>query len=594
MEQRELQEDNTKNPMEEITEEQFLKNLYLFMKKRDTPIERIPNLGFKQIDLFMMFKTVSDLGGYHQVTSHQQWKRVYNTLGGNPRSTSAATCTRRHYEKLLLPYECQLKGILMTMPQHQSRPNRYTKDDDGGQRPSKYRLLSVPPGPQYLQLEPHGKIYSLPLHYHPYYNLAHPVLPPYGPIPSSVIPPHAFPAPKFPQFPLDLPHQEPVTMVREPLDKLRSLAEKYKTACGLSPSEPLNLSVKASAQGSDINPTSSFSPPSCSKNPKFLNKPSTLYTPHHADVISEENETQVGESGEGAPTFSESEKKNETHDADVQAPTPSDSPIFISALMPEPDKDVFETTPKPWSLKADFPVQPAKDGVIRTEEEGFNFSHVLNRVHKEKEGKMEIEVPLSVFRNWLKLYGSSAKLPEAKEHLVSDYEKPFGKTSLFDADISPTDPTLRSPQNQTSANKLRLRNGSSLVPNTKADNNQDGKTSGGFLRKGETGQDIQLLDQQNINKSYKLKPTDFWDIYTKENSTENSMAPHTPNKPDSSPPGVRGFASKVYMEDMRQKGMPKLEVEPSAVLKVNSSPASVFLLSPDEMMKLQNIISSSS
>ena len=34
-----------------------------------------------------------------QVTTHQLWKQVYNTLGGNPRSTSAATCTRRHYEK---------------------------------------------------------------------------------------------------------------------------------------------------------------------------------------------------------------------------------------------------------------------------------------------------------------------------------------------------------------------------------------------------------------------------------------------------------------------------------------------------------------
>lgn len=29
-------------------EKQFLKDLYLFMRKRNTPIERIPNLGFKQ------------------------------------------------------------------------------------------------------------------------------------------------------------------------------------------------------------------------------------------------------------------------------------------------------------------------------------------------------------------------------------------------------------------------------------------------------------------------------------------------------------------------------------------------------------------
>ena len=44
----EFQEERNKGPLEEMTEEQFLKNIYLFMKKRDTPIERIPNLGFKQ------------------------------------------------------------------------------------------------------------------------------------------------------------------------------------------------------------------------------------------------------------------------------------------------------------------------------------------------------------------------------------------------------------------------------------------------------------------------------------------------------------------------------------------------------------------
>lgn len=31
-----------------ITEESFLKDLYFFMKQRDTAIERIPHLGFKQ------------------------------------------------------------------------------------------------------------------------------------------------------------------------------------------------------------------------------------------------------------------------------------------------------------------------------------------------------------------------------------------------------------------------------------------------------------------------------------------------------------------------------------------------------------------
>lgn len=39
------------------TEKQFLKDLYNYMKKRDTPIERIPNLGFKQSNNIIGFST---------------------------------------------------------------------------------------------------------------------------------------------------------------------------------------------------------------------------------------------------------------------------------------------------------------------------------------------------------------------------------------------------------------------------------------------------------------------------------------------------------------------------------------------------------
>ncbi|XP_030641573.1 AT-rich interactive domain-containing protein 5B [Chanos chanos] len=93
------------------TEEQaFLVALYKYMKERKTPIERIPYLGFKQINLWTMFQAAQKLGGYEMITAHRQWKHVYDELGGNPGSTSAATCTRRHYEKLLLPYERHTKG----------------------------------------------------------------------------------------------------------------------------------------------------------------------------------------------------------------------------------------------------------------------------------------------------------------------------------------------------------------------------------------------------------------------------------------------------------------------------------------------------
>ncbi|KAM6997060.1 LOW QUALITY PROTEIN: AT-rich interactive domain-containing protein 5B [Tautogolabrus adspersus] len=114
---KEKEERNEEERREEETSEEnraeeqaFLVELYKYMKERDTPIERIPFLGFKQINLWTMFQAAQKLGGYELITVRRQWKHVYDELGGNPSSTSAATCTRRHYERLLLPYERHIKG----------------------------------------------------------------------------------------------------------------------------------------------------------------------------------------------------------------------------------------------------------------------------------------------------------------------------------------------------------------------------------------------------------------------------------------------------------------------------------------------------
>ncbi|KAK2828042.1 hypothetical protein Q5P01_019076 [Channa striata] len=91
-------------------EQLFLDQLYAFMERNGSPIHKVPNLGFKKIDLFLMYSVVKRLGGYNKVTSDRLWKVVYNKLGGCPGSTSAATCTRRHYERLMLPYEEHLRA----------------------------------------------------------------------------------------------------------------------------------------------------------------------------------------------------------------------------------------------------------------------------------------------------------------------------------------------------------------------------------------------------------------------------------------------------------------------------------------------------
>ncbi|KAJ8400964.1 hypothetical protein AAFF_G00389210 [Aldrovandia affinis] len=103
-------EEGSRASQSEEEEKRFGAGLYSFMKDRGTPIERIPHLGFKQINLWRIYKAVEKLGGYDSVTARRLWKNVYDELGGSPGSTSAATCTRRHYERLVLPFERQLRG----------------------------------------------------------------------------------------------------------------------------------------------------------------------------------------------------------------------------------------------------------------------------------------------------------------------------------------------------------------------------------------------------------------------------------------------------------------------------------------------------
>ncbi|KAI4890142.1 hypothetical protein NFI96_020027, partial [Prochilodus magdalenae] len=113
----------------ESEERAFVISLYHFMKERGTPIERIPHLGFKQINLWKIYKAVETLGGYDSVTARRLWKNVYDELGGSPGSTSAATCTRRHYERLVLPFERHRRGE-EDKPLPPSKPRKQYKRSD--------------------------------------------------------------------------------------------------------------------------------------------------------------------------------------------------------------------------------------------------------------------------------------------------------------------------------------------------------------------------------------------------------------------------------------------------------------------------------
>lgn len=231
----------------------------------------------------------------------------------------------------------------------------------------------------------------MPIHYPSY--CCSPLVPPQLPTPPQ-------PQPTFEPFGQAAPAQEP-------LDHLRYLAECYKNSSGLT--EPLNLSVKGPSWEPDIKPTSSFSTPLSSKNPKFLNKPSPLYTPQCSQVAkSERPETQNDEAGSGYPSRPFTAKGREAYD---------DGAAYAAAAWGQTGKGVDLTLPTPSSPKADciLEVKERSPGVS-----GLAHSPVLPGLPRQnQEGEMEIEVPLSLLCNWLKACRPLTAEPEPKPEDLS-------------------------------------------------------------------------------------------------------------------------------------------------------------------------------
>ncbi|KAM9306434.1 AT-rich interaction domain 6 isoform 2-T2 [Pholidichthys leucotaenia] len=564
MDQREFQQKRSRELVQEMTEEQFLKELYLFMKKRETPIERIPHLGFKQIDLFLMFKTVNDLGGYYQVTSQQLWKQVYNTLGGNPRSTSAATCTRRHYEKLMLPYECHIKGILMSMvPPQQLKPFHF--GDYDGPRPAKRKMVpnSLQQSPYKLQVDPHRTFIPLPLPYPHYYQPGSAILSTYVPIPSAALTPQRPPAPKLAdtQFPFRPTTVNKEDVVREPLEHLRFLSEQYKTSSGLA--EPLNLSVKAPSQ--DVcNPVSSFTPPAPSKNPKFLNKPSTLYPHHHTEILKNED----GDSSEGV---AKSLYPVKSYDDDVvEVPSSSNSPIYDLSSMYD---DANAT-----AQKSSSPVRPKE--VVREaspETKQFNLGNLLQGVTRESDGKMEIEIPLSL---WLKLCKSSTLFQSSKEIPLPAQEEASKQRDWYTTDLS------NHSNRSSSVEDIRSVSSQSPVNHRSTIQNCVNSYSNPLPSSSPLKNAVGRFEEQDIRKPCTTSQfTSSWNYYRGQTQASPILV-----ESGSSPVRVQEDVAPKFHTEGRQKA----ETGPPPVTMGNSGSASLLQLTAEEIIKLKKIISSSS
>lgn len=90
---------------------EFLDDLFAFMQKRGTPINRLPIMAKQVLDLYELYNLVCARGGLVEVVNKKQWQEIIKGLGLPSSITSAAFTLRTQYTKYLYPLECTQKNF---------------------------------------------------------------------------------------------------------------------------------------------------------------------------------------------------------------------------------------------------------------------------------------------------------------------------------------------------------------------------------------------------------------------------------------------------------------------------------------------------
>ncbi|XP_001637647.3 AT-rich interactive domain-containing protein 3C isoform X2 [Nematostella vectensis] len=107
----------------------FLDDLFAFMQKRGTPVNRVPIMAKQTLDLYKLFRLVVDKGGLVEVINKKIWREIIKGLNLPASVTSAAFTLRTQYMKYLYPYECSKRKL--------STPSELQAAIDGNRRDSR-------------------------------------------------------------------------------------------------------------------------------------------------------------------------------------------------------------------------------------------------------------------------------------------------------------------------------------------------------------------------------------------------------------------------------------------------------------------------
>nr|XP_013010595.1 AT-rich interactive domain-containing protein 4A [Cavia porcellus] len=129
----------TKKEEEEVPEEEldpeerdnFLQQLYKFMEDRGTPINKPPVLGYKDLNLFKLFRLVYHQGGCDNIDSGAVWKQIYMDLGIPILNSAASYNVKTAYRKYLYGFEeyCRSANIRFRTIHHHEPKVKVEKQD---------------------------------------------------------------------------------------------------------------------------------------------------------------------------------------------------------------------------------------------------------------------------------------------------------------------------------------------------------------------------------------------------------------------------------------------------------------------------------
>ncbi|XP_070571344.1 AT-rich interactive domain-containing protein 4A-like isoform X2 [Ptychodera flava] len=102
--------------------DRWLAELYKFMEERGTPINKPPVLGYRDLNLYKLYKLVQEMGGCKKLTDNQKWRTVYTKMGIPVLNSAASYNIKAAYNKYLYAFEdhCRKLGSSFAMTRRSS------------------------------------------------------------------------------------------------------------------------------------------------------------------------------------------------------------------------------------------------------------------------------------------------------------------------------------------------------------------------------------------------------------------------------------------------------------------------------------------